>query len=74
MAMTGVLRPGHVAVRVLDLDEAVKFYSDVMGLVETGMRRNILALPAGSWLTGSTKNRAEARLKQSQPHRAGLII
>ncbi len=36
MAMTGVLRPGHVAVRVLDLDEAVKFYSDVMGLVETG--------------------------------------
>lgn len=36
MAMTGVLRPGHAQVRVLDLQESVKFYSDVLGLVETG--------------------------------------
>ncbi len=36
MAMTGVLRPGHAAVRVLDLDESVKFYTDVLGLKETG--------------------------------------
>lgn len=36
MAMTGVLRPGHAVVRVLDLDESVKFYSEVMGLKETG--------------------------------------
>jgi catechol 2,3-dioxygenase len=36
MAMTGVLRPGHAIVRVLDLDESVKFYTDVMGLKETG--------------------------------------
>ncbi len=36
MAMTGVLRPGHAQVRVLDLDEAVHFYRDVLGLVETG--------------------------------------
>lgn len=36
MAMTGVLRPGHVQVRALDLDEAVNFYSNVMGLIETG--------------------------------------
>lgn len=36
MAMTGVLRPGHAQVRVLDLDEAVKFYRDVLGLIETG--------------------------------------
>ncbi|MEZ5649694.1 MAG: catechol 2,3-dioxygenase [Burkholderiaceae bacterium] len=36
MAMTGVLRPGHAQVRVLDLDEAVQFYTDVMGLKETG--------------------------------------
>lgn len=36
MAMTGVLRPGHAVVRVLDLDESVKFYTDVMGLKETG--------------------------------------
>jgi catechol 2,3-dioxygenase len=36
MALTGVLRPGHVQMRVLDLEESVKFYSDVLGLVETG--------------------------------------
>ena len=36
MAMTGVLRPGHAQVRVLDLEEAVTFYRDVLGLVETG--------------------------------------
>ena len=33
MAMTGVLRPGHAQVRVLDLEESVKFYRDVLGLV-----------------------------------------
>jgi catechol 2,3-dioxygenase len=36
MAMTGVLRPGHGAIRVLDLEEAVNHYRDIMGLVETG--------------------------------------
>ena len=36
MALTGVLRPGHAQVRVLNLDESVHFYRDVMGLVETG--------------------------------------
>ncbi|WP_432696236.1 catechol 2,3-dioxygenase [Marinobacterium sp. YM272] len=36
MAMTGVLRPGHAQVRVLDLEEGIKFYRDVLGLVETG--------------------------------------
>lgn len=36
MAMTGVLRPGHAQIRVLDLEEAVRHYRDVMGLVETG--------------------------------------
>ncbi|MEX1166401.1 MAG: catechol 2,3-dioxygenase [Hydrogenophaga sp.] len=36
MAMTGVLRPGHVQIRVLDLDEGVRHYRDVMGLEETG--------------------------------------
>ncbi|MCE1186291.1 MAG: catechol 2,3-dioxygenase [Rhodocyclales bacterium] len=36
MAMTGVLRPGHVQLRVLDLEESVRFYRDVVGLVETG--------------------------------------
>jgi catechol 2,3-dioxygenase len=36
MSMTGVLRPGHACVRVLDLDECVDFYSNVLGLKETG--------------------------------------
>lgn len=36
MAMTGVLRPGHAQVRVLNLEEAVHFYRDVLGLIETG--------------------------------------
>ncbi|MFY0676726.1 MAG: catechol 2,3-dioxygenase [Neptuniibacter sp.] len=34
--MTGVLRPGHAQLRVLDLEESVKFYTDTFGLVETG--------------------------------------
>lgn len=36
MAMTGVLRPGHAQIRVLDLEEGVRHYRDVLGLVETG--------------------------------------
>ncbi|HAF56105.1 MAG TPA: catechol 2,3-dioxygenase [Thauera sp.] len=36
MAMTGVLRPGHISLRVLDLEEGIHFYKDVLGLVETG--------------------------------------
>jgi catechol 2,3-dioxygenase len=39
MAMTGVLRPGHIVLRVLDLEQAVKFYSGVLGLVQTGRDR-----------------------------------
>ena len=36
MAMTGVLRPGHISLRVLDLEEGINFYKKVLGLVETG--------------------------------------
>lgn len=36
MATTGVMRPGHIQLRVLDLDESVNFYKNVLGLVETG--------------------------------------
>ena len=36
MAMTGVLRPGHAQIRVLDIEESVNFYANVMGLQETG--------------------------------------
>ena len=35
MSMTGVLRPGHVQLRVLDIEEAVVHYRDYMGLIET---------------------------------------
>lgn len=35
MAMSGVLRPGHVSIRVLDLDEAITHYRDRIGLIET---------------------------------------
>lgn len=31
----GVLRPGHVQIRVMDLDEALAHYCDLMGLIET---------------------------------------
>ncbi|MBP8275620.1 MAG: catechol 2,3-dioxygenase [Propionivibrio sp.] len=34
MALTGVLRPGHVAIRVLELETALKHYKDVLGLTE----------------------------------------
>ncbi|KAA0873601.1 VOC family protein, partial [Nitrincola tapanii] len=30
----GVMRPGHVQIRVLDLDEAVKHYTELLGLIE----------------------------------------
>lgn len=36
MAVTGVLRPGHIVLRVLDLDEAIRHYTHVIGLFETG--------------------------------------
>ena len=36
MAMTGVLRPGHAQLRVLDIEESRRFYRDVIGLVEMG--------------------------------------
>lgn len=35
MAVTGVLRPGHVAIRVLELEPAIKHYVDVLGLKVT---------------------------------------
>lgn len=36
MALTGVTRPGHIQLRMLDLDEGVAFYRDQLGLQETG--------------------------------------
>lgn len=35
MALTGVLRPGHVALRVLNMGAAVRHYTEVLGLIET---------------------------------------
>jgi len=34
MALTGVLRPGHVALRVLEMGPALKHYVDILGLTE----------------------------------------
>ncbi len=34
MALTGVLRPGHVQIRVLEMAPAVKHYTQVLGLTE----------------------------------------
>jgi len=36
MAMSGVLRPGHMQMKVIDLDESIEFYSNVLGMVQTG--------------------------------------
>ena len=34
MALTGVLRPGHVVIRVLEMAPALKHYVDILGLTE----------------------------------------
>lgn len=36
MGISGVMRPGHAQIRVLDMDEATNFYGNVLGLIETG--------------------------------------
>ena len=36
MGLTGVIRPGHIQLRMLDLEAGVRFYRDVLGLDETG--------------------------------------
>ena len=36
MAVNGVLRPGHIQIRVMDLAEGVRHYRDVLGLEEMG--------------------------------------
>src|ERR1044071_3787499 len=35
MAINGVLRPGHVAIRVREMEPAVMHYTEVVGLIET---------------------------------------
>ena len=39
MALTGVLRPGHVVIRVLELEPALRHYTQVLGLQEVGRDR-----------------------------------
>lgn len=46
MAMTGILRPGHICLRVLDLDSARKHYLDVVGLIETSRDAGVSYLKA----------------------------
>ncbi|MEJ2675579.1 MAG: catechol 2,3-dioxygenase [Acidihalobacter sp.] len=35
MSQKGILRPGHVCIRVMDMNQAVKHYTDHLGLIET---------------------------------------
>ena len=35
MSQSGVLRPGHVSIRVLDMDEAKTHYIERLGLLQT---------------------------------------
>jgi catechol 2,3-dioxygenase-like lactoylglutathione lyase family enzyme len=39
--MGGVTRVGHIALRVRDLDAAVEFQSEILGLVETERRGRV---------------------------------
>ena len=41
MALTGVLRPGHVVIRVLELEPALRHYTQVLGLQEVGRDRRV---------------------------------
>lgn len=36
MALNGIMRPGHAQLRVLDMEESVEFYSNVLGLKKMG--------------------------------------
>lgn len=36
MSKKSILRPGHVELRVMDLDEALHHYKSILGLIETG--------------------------------------
>ena len=49
MAQTGVLRPGHVALRVLDMDAALKHYIGTMGLIEVGRDDGTRRVFAKAW-------------------------
>ena len=35
MSFTGVMRPGHAAIRVLDMDASVTYYTERLGLIKT---------------------------------------
>jgi catechol 2,3-dioxygenase len=35
VAINGVLRPGHIAIRVREMEPAVRHYTEVLGLIET---------------------------------------
>lgn len=46
MSMTGILRPGHVCLRVLDLEAAREHYIKHVGLIETGSGEGCIYLKA----------------------------
>ncbi len=66
MALTGVLRPGHCQLRVLDLKEAEHFYTHVMGLKPMGHD------PSGRAYFKCLDERDHASLVLRQADRAGV--
>jgi catechol 2,3-dioxygenase len=58
MAMTGVLRPGHAQIRVLDLEESITWYTNVMGLVPMGR---------------DTQGRAYFKTRQERDHHSVIL-
>ena len=53
MAMTGVLRPGHISSRVLNLEEGINHYKNVLGMIETG-RDNQGRVYFKTWMSATT--------------------
>uniref|UniRef100_UPI00334056A7 catechol 2,3-dioxygenase n=1 Tax=Castellaniella defragrans TaxID=75697 RepID=UPI00334056A7 len=58
MTMTGILRPGHAQIRVLDIEESVKWYTEVLGLVPMGR---------------DTQGRAYFKTRQERDHNSVIL-
>jgi len=58
MAITGVLRPGHAQIRVLDLEKSIAWYTNIMGLVSMGR---------------DTQGRAYFKTRQERDHNSIIL-
>ena len=66
MALTGILRPGHAQLRVLDLAEGTDFYENVLGLRQMGRD------PSGRVYFKTWDERDHHSLVLRQADRAGI--